>query len=126
MSTISPTAEFSPADVSDAGLAELRTTALSAMNAAPKFSQWLHAWCDTEQARRARGETTATRRHCLCLPVLTPWTAAEVGEALEACGIMVHAVQDFTASQFAERLQLAIVMEGALRLRTTGEIKNEN
>lgn len=63
MSTIAPSIKFSPLDVSDAGLTELRKLSLSAMNAAPRFGTWLHNWCDTEQARRARGEETCTARH---------------------------------------------------------------
>ncbi len=60
MSTIAPTVDFSPNDVSDPGLAELRTLALSAMKAAPRFGEWLHKWTDTEQALVQREKA---RRH---------------------------------------------------------------
>jgi hypothetical protein len=117
MSAIAPTVEFSPNDISDAGLAELRNLALSAMRAAGKFGEWLHGWTDAEQARRAKHEDTCRKSHALGLPVLADWSDAEVGEGLEAVGVLVHAVNDFTASQFAERLQLAVSMEAGRRLR---------
>ena len=121
MSTIKPTTEFNPTDVSDVGLAELRRLALSATTAAPKFGQWLHQWCDAEQYRRGTKSDTATRRHAVGLPLMAEWSDPEVGEALEAVGVLVHNVSEFTASQFAERLQLATTMEAGHRLRTRSE-----
>ena len=126
MSAIAPTVEFSPADVSDAGLAELRSLALQAMNTAPRFGKWLHGWCDTDQARRARGESTCTYAHAVCVPLLADWSDTDIGGALEAVGVLVHVVGDFTASQFAERVQLGVVMEAALRLRQRPEGKNND
>lgn len=117
---VPPTTEFMPTDVSDPGLAELRRLALSAMKAAPRFGTWLHSWVDTEQARRAKGETTATARHACCLPLMEPWSDADVAGALEATAVLVHNLSDWTASQFAERLQLAACFEAGIRLRKQG------
>lgn len=126
MSTIAPTTEFSPNDVSDSGLAELRSMAFSAMRAAGQFGEWLIMWTDAEQARRHRQEETCTRRHACGLPLMNEWTNLQAAEALEAVGVLVHAVADFSASQFAERLQLAVTMEAAHRLRNPEEGKTEN
>ncbi len=126
MSTIAPTVDFSPLDVSDAGLAELRMLALSAMRAAPTFGQWLHGWCDVEQSRRGKGETTATRRHCCGLPLMAEWSQVDVAGAVEAAAVLVHNCNDFSASQFAERLQLAVSMEAGHRLRQLPEGKTDN
>ena len=117
MSTFAPTAEFSPADVSDNGLAELRRLSIDCLRASAEFGAWLHSWCDKEQARRAKREATATQRHVLGIPLMQSWSNKDVGECLEAVGVLVHCVQEFTACQFAERLQMAVSMESALRLK---------
>ena len=123
---VPPTADFSPLDLSDAGLAELRANALHAMNIAPRFGHWLHTWTDHEQGRRTKGETTCTVRHNVGLPLMGEWTNKEAGQALEAVGKLIHVVGDWTASQFTERLQLGVIMECAARLKTEEEGKNAN
>jgi hypothetical protein len=114
---VQPTTEFLPTDVSDAGLAELRRLAVCALKASTKFAVWLHGWTDTEQARRGRGETTCTARHAFCLPQMGPWTDVDAAGALEATAVLVHNLNDWSASQFAERLQLAVAYDCARRLR---------
>lgn len=116
-----PTTEFSPLDVSDFGLAELRTRALDVANAASRFGCWLHCWADEEQARRATGSLERTARHACCLPLMNTWSDVEAAEALEAVSVLVHGLADWTASQFAERLQLAVAYECAHRLRKGSE-----
>ena len=125
MSQFAPTVAFIPLDVSDTGLAELRRIALSAMQAAPKFSQWLHTWCDVEQAKRPSGDMTRTYRHITGVPAMVPWTDAEVGEAIEAVNCMAHAIADFTASTFIERVALTVAMEAGRRLRGIEDPKTE-
>ena len=121
MSTFEVTIAFLPTEVSDAGLAELRRLALEAADAAARFSTWLHGWCDAEQARRAKREATCTHRHALGVPMMADWSNREVGESLEAVGVLACAVSEFTASMFAERLQLALTMEAGHRLRLEGK-----
>ena len=120
MSAIAPTTEFGPNDVSDAGLVELRSLSLQAMKSTPRFGQWLHGWCDAEQLRRATGATTATYAHALCLPLMADWSDVDAAGALEAMAVLPHVVQEFTASQFSERVQMAVMMEAALRLKQRG------
>jgi hypothetical protein len=56
------------------------------MTVAPKLADWLHSWCDTEQAARAGGQTTRTARHMICLPAFGAYSDSELGMALQAAG----------------------------------------
>jgi hypothetical protein len=57
---------------------------------------------------------------------MADWANSEVAGALEGVGVLVHCVEEFTASQFSDRLQLAVTMEAAHRLRAGLERKTEN
>ena len=57
------------------------------------------------------------------VPLLEPWTNAEVGEAIEAVSCMAHAIGDFSASHFIERVALTVAMEAGRRLRFVDDCK---
>lgn len=73
-----------PRRIDDEDLVQLRALCLrSTMTVAPKLAEWLHGWCDTEQAVRA-GSGERSVQHMLCLPPLAEFTDLELGEALQA------------------------------------------
>ncbi len=48
---------------------------------------------------------------------MAEWSNVDAAGAVEAVAVLVHNVNDFSASQFAERLQFAVSMEAGHRLR---------
>ncbi len=110
---------FDVRTISDEQLAWMRKFALgTAMRYAPRFAQWLHGWCDTEQAARASGTDLRPLRHCLFVcPGLPRFTDAELAGTLEILCEITFGSHEDTLSEPLDRLFVATVGIAAERLR---------
>lgn len=122
MTQLGPTINL--ARISDDDLAQLRALALrSTMTVAPRLAEWLHNWCDVEQAARAADESTRTARHLVCLPEFGEYTDAELGMALQAASDLhfVMIGEPESVAEIIDRVLACACGEAGERLRDRGQ-----
>jgi hypothetical protein len=101
-----------PSSIRPADLQAIRKLAFDRIQEiAPKFGTWLYQWCDSEQAARAGG-TRRTVKHACCVPPLTEYSDAELGQTLQAITRLAFLPAGEAFGQFVDRL-LQVISERA-------------
>ena len=107
-----------PRRLGDVDVAQLRALALrSTMTVAPTLAEWIHHWCDTEQAWRVKDPERRPTKHMFCLPDLPKWSNKEIGEAIAAAAdLHFMAGPPEAVAQIIDRVFLALCGEACERL----------
>ena len=117
-----PGEDFDCTKIPDDVLALVRRLCLGAMmKTAPKFAQWLHRWCDTEQYFRHTDPDNRPEKHLRGVPPLLDFSDAELAGALRAAVLLSYHPMAESLAQMTDRILLGVMEVATERLEARSD-----